>query len=245
MSHQAVHESEFTKNAVMKGQVLIVCSNATQMADISTGVWLAELAEPYYAFREAGYDVTIASPTGSTITIDAASKEGDFYTAEAKRFDQDDEATQELRKNVALSSIQDPAFYDIYFVPGGHGPMVDLATDKAFGELLSKAYAAGKVVAAVCHGPAGLVLAKDGDKPLVSGKRVTGFSNHEEEAVGKMEKVPFALETHLKELGGHYEAGPDWQPHVVTDGRLVTGQNPASSEGVATAALAALQATKK
>jgi len=246
MSHQATEEFALKKHAVVEGQVLIVGTNCDKLQDIATGAWLAELAEPYYIFKDAGYDVTLSSPKGGPIPIDAASLEGDFLTAEAKRFQQDDEAEQELHHTVALSSITDPASYDIVFLPGGHGPMIDLAQDQQLGDLLTKAYAAGKVVCAVCHGPAGLVLAKDGDKPLVAGKKVTGFTNTEEEAVGKTKMVPFLLEDRLKELGGNFErADADWGVHVVSDGRLVTGQNPGSSTEVAKAALQVLEKSKR
>lgn len=242
-----MHEHELTKNAVVKGQILAIATLHDQLGDSGqkTGLWISELAEPYYIFKEAGYDVTIASPQGGAIPIDPASLEGDYYTGEAKRFlEADDEAKLQLQNSVKLESVTEPEAYDAIFLPGGHGPVFDLALNEKLGELLTKAYAAGKVVSAVCHGPAGLVPGKDGDKPLVSGKKVTGFSNSEERAVGKDKYVPFLLEDKLKELGGKYEAGADWQPHVVTDGRLITGQNPGSSKGVGEAVVKALQGTK-
>lgn len=242
-----MHEHELTKTAVVKGQILAVATLHDQLGDSGqkTGLWISELAEPYYVFREAGYDVTIASPKGGPIPIDAASLEGDFYTAEAKRFlEADDAAKLQLEHSVKLDDVTEPEAYDAIFLPGGHGPVFDLAKSEKLGELLTKAYAAGKVVCAVCHGPAGLVTAKDGDKPLVAGKKVTGFSNSEERAVGKDKYVPFLLEDKLKELGGKYEAAGDWQPHVVQDGRLITGQNPSSSKAMGEAVVAALEKSK-
>lgn len=245
MSHQAVHESEFQKHAVKEGQVLFVCTNVDKLKDIPTGAWLSEVAEPFYVFEDAGYDVTLCTPKGGPIPIDPASLEGDFLTEEAKRVQQDDAAQQQLKASVALSTITEPSSYDLIFLPGGHGPMLDLAQDDQLGGLITDMYAAGKVVAAVCHGPAGLVKAKDGERPLVAGKKVTGFTNTEEEAVGKTSMVPFLLEDKLKELGGEFGRGDaDWGPHVVSDGRLVTGQNPGSSTQVAKVALQLLESTK-
>lgn len=240
-----MHEHELTKNAVKKGQILAIATLHDKLGDSGqpTGLWISELAEPYYVFKEAGYDVTIASPKGGAIPIDPASQQGDFYTSEAKRFlEADDEAKQSLHNSVPLDQVTEPESYDAIFLPGGHGPVYDLAKSQKAGDILTKAYAAGKIVAAVCHGPAGLVLAKDGDKPLVSGKKVTGFSNSEERAVGKDKYVPFLLEDKLKELGGKYECTGDWQPFVVQDGRLITGQNPASSKELGEKVVKALEA---
>ncbi|KAF6261186.1 class I glutamine amidotransferase-like protein [Scenedesmus sp. NREL 46B-D3] len=144
-----------------------------------------------------------------------------------------DEAKLVLEHTVKLSDVSDPTFYDAIFVPGGHGPMFDLAESDLLGGILTKAAAAGKIIAAVCHGPAGLAKAKGSDGlPLLNDRQVTGFTNSEEEAVGKTKMVNFLLEDKLKELGGKLVRKPDWQPCVVTDGNLITGQNPASARGV-------------
>lgn len=242
-----MHEHELTKTAVVKGQILAVATSHDQLGNSGqkTGLWISELAEPYYVFKDAGYDVTIASPNGGAVPIDAASLEGDFYTPEAKRFlEADDAAKLQLHHSVKLDDVKEPEAYDAIFLPGGHGPVFDLAVSDKVGELLTKAFAAGKIVCAVCHGPAGLAKGMDGDKPLVSGKRVTGFSNSEERAVGKDKYVPFLLEDKLKELGGKYEATGDWQVKVVEDGRLITGQNPGSAKAMGEAVVAALQKAK-
>lgn len=240
MAHAATHEFELNKNAVVKGQVLVVATSCGVFEGSdppqSTGLWLSELAEPFYALKEAGYDVTICSPAGGAVPVDGNSLQGDFFVADAKRYQADAEATQQLQATVKLSDVAGDAasFYDAIFLPGGHGPCFDLAASDLLGEVLTKAAAAGKIIASVCHGPVCLVKAKGADgKPLVAGKRVTGFTNSEEEAVGKTKLVPFLLEDKLKELGGLFErSDADWAPHVVTDGLLITGQNPGSAEGV-------------
>ncbi|WIA33443.1 hypothetical protein OEZ86_006575 [Tetradesmus obliquus] len=235
---------EMNKNAVVKGQVLMVATSCGSFpnTDIPTGLWLSELAEPYWVLKDAGYDVTLASPNGGAVPVDPVSLAGDAKTREAERMLHDDEAKLVLEHTVKLSDVSDPTFYDAVFVPGGHGPMFDLAESELLGDILTKAAAAGKIIAAVCHGPAGLVKAKGSDGlPLVSSRQVTGFTNSEEEAVGKTKMVTFLLEDKLKELGGQLVRKPDWQPHVVTDGNLVTGQNPASAQGVGEAMLQQLK----
>lgn len=244
MAHAAVDEMALNKNALVKGQVLMVCTSHGSFpgTDVPTGLWLGELAEPYYALADAGYDVTLCSPNGGGVPIDPASLGDDFKTPEGSRMLADDAAKQLLERTVKLADISDVALYDAVFIPGGHGPMYDLYRDEALGELLSKAAAAGKVIAAVCHGPAGLLRAKGSDgQPLVSGRAVTGFTNSEEEAVGKTKMVDFLLEDALREQGGAFERAPDWQEKVVVDGNLITGQNPGSARGVGKAILAALQ----
>jgi len=198
-------------------------------SDDQIGVWAEELVAPYYVFTQAGYDVTVASIKGGKIPVDPNSLQGDFKTEDVKKFWADDSKMKLLEESVALESISGKE-YDIVFVPGGHGIVFDGPGNKKLASVLSDAYAAGKVVGSVCHGPAGLVdaVAPDG-KPLVSGKRVAGFSNTEEEAVGKTKLVPFLLEDRLQELGGNYEKKGDWAEFAIKDGRLVTGQNPQSS----------------
>ncbi len=206
-----------------------------------TGLWFEELATPYYAFLDAGATVDIASVAGGPVPIDPNSlAEGDKTPASVARFQRDPAAMRKLESSLPLATLK-AADYDAVFLPGGHGTMWDLPASTALAALLSTAWAEGKVVSAVCHGPAGLVNARDVDgKPLVSGRRVAGFSNSEEDAAGLSKAVPFLLETRLRELGGRYEKGPDFQPFAVRDGRLVTGQNPQSSGKVAALVLQAL-----
>lgn len=213
-------------------KALIISTSQDQYPDdksMSIGTWAEELVSPYYVFSQAGYDVTIASVKGGKIPVDSASLQGDFKTADVKKFWADDSKMKLLEESVALESVSGKE-YDIVFLPGGHGIVFDGPGNKKLANVLSEAYAAGKVVGAVCHGPAGLVDAVGPDgKPLVSNKRVAGFSNTEEEAVGKTKLVPFLLEDRLKELGGKYEKTGDWAEFAIKDGRLVTGQNPTSS----------------
>ncbi|KAI8462636.1 MAG: ThiJ/PfpI domain-containing protein [Monoraphidium minutum] len=247
MTTKAVYESEFSKSAVTKGQVLMVATSCDSFADgaTPTGLWLSELADPYYIFKSQGYDVTIASPKGGAVPIVPASTEDGALTAEARRFNDDAEASQQLKASVALAEIHDPASYDCVFLPGGHGPMFDLSGDAKLAQIVTDAFGAGKCVAAVCHGPAGLLSARapggggggEGGGLLVAGKRVTGFTADEERAAGKEGKVPFLLDERLAAAGARVYTGPAMQPHVEVDGLLVTGQNPASAAAVAEAAV--------
>jgi putative intracellular protease/amidase len=230
--------SPLTEGSGMKNVLMIVTSHdrlgATQE---KTGFWLEELAAPYQEFSKAGLSVDIASPRGGKPPADPRS-EADATSA-VHAFMEDGRAREKLDQSVRLASVRPT--YDAYFVVGGHGVMWDLADDASVAALLARAYDDGKVVAAVCHGPAALVNVRlSGGGYLVAGKRVTGFSNAEEEVVGLSQVVPFALETALVERGGKYESGPLWQPFAVADGRLVTGQNPGSSALTALKVLAAL-----
>jgi putative intracellular protease/amidase len=216
------------------GKVLIISTSHKQLGSTGedTGLWLGELSGPYYIFANAGFDVTVASPKGGNIPIDAASLADNYKTPSDDKFLADSSAKAAIEQSVALDSISEE--YDAYFLPGGHGVMWDFPGNQKLAGLISSAFANGKVVSAVCHGPAGLLDATaPNGKPLVSGRKVTGFTNTEEEAVGKTQAVPFLLEDKLKEAGGLYERGDDWAPYAVVDGRLVTGQNPFSSEKVA------------
>ncbi|KAL3142602.1 hypothetical protein ABBQ38_002919 [Trebouxia sp. C0009 RCD-2024] len=223
-----------------KKAVIISTSQATYPnSGDKIGVWAEELMAPYYVFAEAGYDVTIASIKGGEIPVDEASLQGDFKTADVTKFWADDIKMKLLKESVALDSISGKE-YDIVFVPGGHGIMFDGPGNKKLAAVLTEAYASGKVIAAVCHGPAGMVDATGSDgKSVFNGKRVTGFCNTEEEAVGKTDKVPFLLEDRMKALGGKYEKKGDWNDFSITDGRLVTGQNPQSSASTARKAVEA------
>jgi putative intracellular protease/amidase len=202
-----------------------------------TGFWLEELAAPYTVFRDAGLSIDIASPAGGRPPADPKSASSD---AEAVRgFLADTDAVARLGSTLRLADVGER--YDAYFVVGGHGVMWDLAKSEELAALLGAAHAAGKVVAAVCHGPAALVGVKGAEgEPVVRGRRVAAFSNDEENAVGLVGVVPFALETRLRDLGARYERGPTWSSFAVRDGNLVTGQNPQSSVATAREVLAAL-----
>ncbi|MFC6673017.1 type 1 glutamine amidotransferase domain-containing protein [Marinobacterium aestuariivivens] len=205
-----------------------------------TGFWLEEFAAPYYVFRDAGCRVTLASPKGGQPPLDPKSDDPDAQTAATERFRQDPQAQEALRGTVPLAELESRNF-DALFYPGGHGPLWDLAEDGDSIALIEAFHAAGKPVGAVCHGPAVLRHVFSGGDPLVRGRRVTGFSNSEEAAVQLTEVVPFLVEEMLRENGGLYSCAPDFEAHVVTDGNLVTGQNPASSDGAARALLQLLQ----
>jgi putative intracellular protease/amidase len=218
-------------------KVLIVLTSHDQLGDTGqkTGFWLEEFAAPYYVLADAGAQITLASPLGGQPPLDPKSDEPDSQTEATERFKQDSEARAALANTVKLSEVS-AEDYDAVFYPGGHGPLWDLAEDADSIALIEAIYAAGKPVAAVCHAPAVLRHARTADgSALVRGKSVTGFSNTEEEAVQLSAVVPFLLEDELKARGGNYSKAEDWHPHVVTDGHLITGQNPASSEAVAKA----------
>lgn len=212
-------------------KILVVLTSHAELGDTGkkTGFWLEELAAPYYVFKDAGAEVTLASPKGGQPPLDPKSAEPDARTDDTRRFEGDADAKAQLAATHRLADV-DVAAFDAVFYPGGHGPLWDLANDPASIALIEAAIAAGKPVAAVCHAPAALrdVKAADGS-PLVSGKTVTGFTNTEEEGVGLTDVVPFLVEDMLKANGGRYSKGSDWGVHVVEDGLLITGQNPASS----------------
>lgn len=224
--------------------ILIVLTSHDTLGDTGrkTGFWLEEFAAPYYAFLDAGATLTLASPQGGQPPLDPKSDDPDAQTDDTRRFRQDAEAQRRLANTCRLAEVQ-AADYDAVFYPGGHGPLWDLAEDAKSVSLIETMLAAGKPVAAVCHAPGVLRHAKTADgKPLVQGRQVTGFSNTEEAAVQLTAVVPFLVEDELALLGGLYSKGPDWQPHIVSDGLLITGQNPASSVGVAQALLERLKA---
>ncbi|MHC1479849.1 type 1 glutamine amidotransferase domain-containing protein [Frateuria aurantia] len=215
--------------------LMVLTSQATMGHDPRpTGVWFEELATPYYAFIDHGAAVDIASIAGGTIPIDPHSLEGDASKLPSvERFLHDPVAMRKLHASLKVEQVSATG-YSAVFLPGGHGTMWDLPASAPLASLLSQAWAEGEVVSAVCHGPAGLVNVKDATgRPLVAGRHVSGFSDSEEAAAGLTDKVPFLLEDRLRQLGAIYEKGPDFQSFAVTDGRLVTGQNPASSAEVA------------
>lgn len=198
-----------------------------------TGFWLEELAAPYYAFKDAGAEIVLASPKGGNPPLDPKSNEPNFQTELTHRFEADADAMAQLATTVRLDSVSQ-ADFDTVFYPGGHGPLWDLAEDKHSIALIESFFAAGKNVAFVCHAPGVLRHVKTSEgKPLVEGRKVTGFTNSEEEAVGLTQVVPFLVEDELIAKGGIYSKGADWSSYVVTDGLLITGQNPTSSAATA------------
>jgi len=227
-------------------RILMVMTSHARLGDTGdrTGLWLEEFANPYYMFQEAGAEIVLASPCGGQPPLDPKSDNPDCQTEAISRFDSDPVTREKLATTLKLSGIS-AADYDAVFYPGGHGPLWDLAEDGDSIALIETLYAAGKPVAAICHAPCVLRHAKAPDgSPLVQGKDVTCFSNAEEDAVGLSDVVPFLVEDELQRLGGQYSKADKWQPHVVTDGTLITGQNPRSSGGVAKALLAQLGSGK-
>ena len=210
-----------------------------------TGFWLEEFAAPYYVFKDAGAAITLASPKGGQPPLDPKSDEPDAQTDATRRFRADAEATAALASTRVLADVANNDF-DAVFYPGGHGPLWDLANDQDSIGLIESTYAAGKPIALVCHAPGALRKTSTSDgEPLVKGKKVTGFTNSEESAVGLTDVVPFLLEDMLKAKGANYEKKADWAVHVVTEGNLITGQNPASSEAAAEALLGMLKNTRQ
>ena len=219
--------------------ILMVLTSHDQLGDTGkkTGFWLEEFAAPYYSLKDAGAAITVVSPLGGQPPLDPKSDEPDAQTDATRRFKADTAAQAVLASTGKLAEVSASGF-DAVFYPGGHGPLWDLAQDKASIALIEQMIAAGKPVATVCHAPGVLrhVKGQDGEA-LVKGKKVTGFTNTEEEAVGLSKVVPFLVEDMLKQHGGVYTKAADWESYVVTDGLLVTGQNPASSEAAAEALL--------
>lgn len=218
-----------------KKKVLFVITSHNQLGNtgVKTGFWTEEFAAPYYALTDQGIEVTIASPKGGQPPVDPRSNLPESSTPLTKRFDADKQTQEKLSKTVLLSKVNQKDF-DAVFYPGGHGPMWDLSEDKQSAKLIESFYQHNKPIAFVCHGPAALQHVKDkSGAPLIKGKKVAGFTNSEEELIQLTKVVPFSLEDMLKSKGGKYEKGPDFQPYVVTDGLLITGQNPASSSLVA------------
>lgn len=200
---------------------------------LKTGFWIEEFAAPYYLLKDKGVKITLASPKGGQPPIDPKSNEPDFQTPATLRFNKDTETQDVLSKSLKLESL-DQADYDAVFFPGGHGPLWDLAEDKNVIALIEDFYNNSKLVAAVCHAPAIFKHTKNTDgTPLVKDKKVTGFTNGEEDAVQLTSIVPFLVEDMLKANGAIYSKKEDWNPYAVEDGFLITGQNPASSELVA------------
>jgi putative intracellular protease/amidase len=219
-------------------KILMVLTSHDKLGNTGkkTGFWLEEFAAPYYTFIDAGAQVVVASPLGGQPPLDPKSDEPSAQTESTRRFKADAKAQAVLSSTVVLKTIAADEF-DAVFYPGGHGPLWDLSEDADSIALIETMLSSHKPVAAVCHAPGVLRNVKLNGKSAVSGKKVAGFTNTEEQAAGLTDIVPFLVEDMLKERGGLYSKADDWQPYVVTDGLLITGQNPASSQPAAKALL--------
>jgi putative intracellular protease/amidase len=224
-------------------KILMVTTSHDQLGNTGrkTGFWLEEFAAPYFVFKDAGVDLTLASPKGGQPPIDPKSDLPENQTPAMTRFKKDPAAQKALSQTAKLADMKSED-YDTIFYVGGHGPMWDLVDNPDSIALIESFYNSGKPVAAVCHSPAVFHKVKYQGAPLVKGKRVTGFTNGEEEAVHLTKVVPFLVEDELKRVGARYEKAPDWQSFAITDGRIVTGQNPASSTAAAKALIEVLAA---
>lgn len=223
-------------------RVLMVLTSHSDLGNtgLKTGFWLEEFAAPYYVFKDAGAEIVLASPAGGQPPLDPKSDLPEFQTELTHRFKADSAAQHELANTITLASIN-PDDFDTVFYPGGHGPLWDLAESADSIALIEHFDRSGKPLGLVCHAPGVLRHVKNAaGEPIVKGRQVTGFTNGEEAAVALTDVVPFLIEDTFIAQGGHYQKGPDWAPFVVEDGMLITGQNPASSEGVAKALLAKL-----
>ena len=233
------------QNKKIMKKVLFVLTSHDKLGDTGekTGYWTEEFAAPYYELADKGVQIDIATPLGGEPPVDPKSNDPAAATEDTKRLDKDTEVLAKLKNTHKLSDVNE-ADYDAVFYPGGHGPLWDLATSKTSSDLISAFYTNKKPVAFVCHSPAVLKNVKVNGEFLVKGKKVTGFSNTEEEAQGLTDVVPFLLEDALKANGATYSKVADWQPYAVEDGLLITGQNPASSKLVAEKLLNQLNSKK-
>jgi putative intracellular protease/amidase len=224
-------------------KILMILTSHKEMenTDSTTGVWLGEFTDPYYKFIDAGYQVTLASPKGGTPPIDPMSKLTENITSSNRRFDDDEGAKAAFHNTRTLGEIQ-VQDYDALFIPGGHGPLWDLATDEQCGKIILRFLQERKYVAAVCHGPAALIKAAELQPGLLQGKKITAFSNTEEAMAMRSKNVPYKLETRLRDLGADYHAALiPFTSQVEKDGLLITGQNPMSAGPAANALIKALQ----
>lgn len=226
--------------------ILMVMTSHDQLGNTGrkTGLWLEEFAAPYFVFRDEGVNITLASPKGGQPPIDPKSDLPENQTPAMIRYKKDDVAKKAFSYTAKLADLRAEDFDAVYY-PGGHGPLWDLAESSTSIALLESFYNSDKFIALVCHAPGVLHRVTFEGKPLVKGKRVTGFTNSEEEEVHLTEVVPFLVEDELKRLGGHFEKAPNWQSFVVIDGRLITGQNPASSTAVAQMLLKSISRAEK
>ena len=212
-------------------KVLVVLPSHDQLGNTGqkTGFWLEEFTDPYYKFIDSGYEVTISSPRGGKPPVDPKSTQKENQSESTQRFEKDKSAQAKLENTLVLSQVS-ASDYDTLFLPGGHGPMWDLSSDENMKKIVEDFYSDKKIVSAVCHGPAGLLQATDRNgNSILKDKKITGFTNNEESAVGLTKTVPFSLENRMRELGGKFEKGQDFEPFIVSDGQLITGQNPKSA----------------
>jgi putative intracellular protease/amidase len=226
-------------------KVLLVTTSHDTLGETTekTGLWLDELAAPYFIFKEAGAHIVIASPKGGAVPIDPKSESIISVTRNSKRFRNDIEAMNHLSRSLPLRDVREENF-DVLFVAGGHGAMWDLAANPLLKQLLDNFLTKGKPVGAVCHGVAALLPLQDASgQPWIKGKQVTAFSNSEEESAGMTKLLPFLLETQLTSLGAAYSKGTNYTKYVTADGSLVTGQNPASAEEAAKMTLGLIRPT--
>ncbi|MCX2837363.1 type 1 glutamine amidotransferase domain-containing protein [Salinimicrobium sp. MT39] len=223
-------------------KILMVLTSHDKLGDTGkkTGFWVEEFAAPYYVLADAGAEITLASPKGGQPPIDPSSTTEDAQTEATKRFDKDDDLQKKLSLTKKLEDV-DAKEFDAVFYPGGHGPLWDLANDLKSIALIEAFNEQMKPMAFVCHAPGVLANVEDHKNPLVRGKKVTGFANSEEDAVGLTNVVPFLVEDKMNQLGADYSKGDDWSSYVLVDGKLITGQNPASSEKAARELLNMLQ----
>ncbi|NJW53208.1 type 1 glutamine amidotransferase domain-containing protein [Salinimicrobium oceani] len=223
-------------------KILMVLTSHDQLGDTGkkTGFWVEEFAAPYYILANAGAEITLASPNGGQPPIDPSSTTEDAQTDATRRFDKDEELQKKLAMTKKLEDVEASNF-DGVFYPGGHGPLWDLANDLKSISLIEDFNQQMKPMAFVCHAPGVLANVEDHKNPLVRGKNVTGFANSEEDAVGLSDVVPFKVEDKMNQLGANFSKGEDWSSYVMVDGKLITGQNPASSEKAARELLRMLQ----
>lgn len=228
-------------------KILIVLTSHSELGNTGrkTGFWIEEFATPYYVLADAGAEITIASPKGGQPPVDPQSELADAQTPSTERFYKDNVLIDKVAYSLKLSDVKQDDF-DAVFYPGGHGPLWDLANDKASIKLIEEFYNHQKPIAFVCHAPAALINVKaENGHALVKGKHLTSFSNTEEEAVELTKVVPFLLEDELKKHGAHYSKAKDWESYTKQDGLLITGQNPASSKVVAELLLKVLKGEKE
>ncbi len=228
-------------------KILIVATSHDQMGETSrkTGLWLEELAVPYYVFMDAGAAITLASPRGGPVPLDPKSESIIASTSTIKRFQKDPGAISFLSHSVPLG-VQKAQDFDLVFLPGGYGPMWDFRNNEPLKQLLEDFNRQNKFIGAICHGAAALVSPENSlGEPLVKGRKLTAFSNAEEHVWGMAGIVPFLLESELISLGAHYSKGQNFESHIVIDGNIITGQNPASSKEVARKLLASVKELPK
>lgn len=224
-------------------KICIIPTAGANLKGTPTGLWVEEFAAPYYMFQEKGFDIVVASSSGGPIPIDTGSMSEPYFTDAAKKLMLDAKAFDTLSHSVKLDTLSFPGDFDALFVPGGHGAGVDFVSNPPMKAAIESMYAAGKIVAAVCHGPMCLIeCVKPDGTPLVAGKTVTGFTDTEEAAVAKTDIVPYLIESKFKEQGANFEKAADWNSKACADGNLITGQNPQSSEATAELVIKALSA---